>query len=505
MAEQSKGPEKGLTRKLDYKSRQAQKRAKGGIVTAFAVVAVLGLLCGGAYIKKDQILAFFQKEEPAVVAKPTPQPRVEPAAPAKLPEPPAPVAAPIAPPEPMRKIVVEKAPNFSTTDEQAAIKLIADGRTELEKFNFEKSRSYFNQAALKQASPKTQESAKTWEHKAQVFEVATKHIPVSEYASAETSYVLQTRDGDERTGLIVRENDQEIVFQEVSPDNPSSLGKQFLPIPKAEVTSKTPISLEQRQEEFLKLLGSLEEKAVFKRSTDYYDTVYLSKRLGLGHYCVEYLNRAYNGGEGHAPDPYLDDSFRKEVVRREIDRAALQLAGGRKPYAEMVLNDLIKKKLPGYQVAIDEVEAFRMKVLSKVRDDFKSTLTLKKVAVASTKTPASGSVKAMNTQSAKQLVSAGEETDFVVDSGGVQGKGSAAPVVDKANAKYDEGMHLYRGFKLGTNGNNNETLEAAMKCLVQAVDLYDEALKKDPGNKSVSDRQTEANMIVYACKKYHTL
>ena len=44
-----------------------------------------------------------------------------------------------------------------------------------------------------------------------------------------------------------------------------------------------------------------------------------------------------------------------------------------------------------------------------------------------------------------------------------------------------------------------------MKKLELAVELYDKALQIEGSNKAILDRQTEASMIVYACKKYMTL
>ena len=101
-----------------------------------------------------------------------------------------------------------------------------------------------------------------------------------------------------------------------------------------------------------------------------------------------------------------------------------------------------------------------------------------------------------------------DRIEIVVDSGGVQGNGAAAPIVERANLKYEEGMRFYRGYTQGPGGNNaanNRALQSAEACLEAAVALYDEALKKDPGNKAILDRQTQANMTVYACKKYRTL
>jgi hypothetical protein len=66
-------------------------------------------------------------------------------------------------------------------------------------------------------------------------------------------------------------------------------------------------------------------------------------------------------------------------------------------------------------------------------------------------------------------------------------------------------MSFYRQYRQGTKGNNNTVLRKARIALEKAVDLYGSALDLDKSNKALSDRQVEANMIVYSCKKLETL
>src|SRR5581483_4690716 len=112
---------------------------------------------------------------------------------------------------------------------------------------------------------------------------------------------------------------------------------------------------------------------------------------------------------------------------------------------------------------------------AKIGDNFKSTIVLKSapkpqmMADGKSKT----SQAAAPAPSARELAEP-EQGEIEVSSNGVQGHGSAAPIVDQANAKYEEGMKFYRGFKQGSNGDNNKNLRAALQCLDAAVDLYDE-------------------------------
>jgi hypothetical protein len=495
-----KRKEKSTGGNSDYKARQASKQ-RSSIVNTFIFVILLGVVVGLGIVYKDQLLAMLNKKEPELAAPP-PKPAAEP--PAKLEkakEVVAPLAKPAAPPE-AKAAVVDKvdATNARGADDDLAKNLLTQGRTLLEKFEFDKGAAVFKEAAQKKVGADLKAEALTWEKKAAAFQLATKHIPVSDFAIGDNAFALETTDGREMVGLIKNESDGMINFQMVL--NPVSPGKAILPLPAADIKKKAPLSLKQRRDDFLELLGGLESGMTVSRSTDYYDVVFIAKRLGLGKECIEYLNRAYTGGPGHDADPYLADSFRKEVIRRTIDKCSLMLAGGRaKRFAEDELNKLLKT-FPSYAVAQDEVDAFRMNIMSKIASDFKSTIKISdakpKVAVTA---PKKGQAPV---QSAREIANE-DQMEFVVENGGVQGKGSAGPIVDQANSKYDEGMKVYRSYRQGTNGSNNKVLETAMHLLETAVDLYDKALKADPSNKAVMDRQTEANMIVYACKKYHTL
>jgi len=494
--------------KPDLKSRQRPTKKSGGVLKLFVFVAILGALAGAGVVYQKQIIAFVdslqKKPETPVAPPPAPIAKVErpqDAAPAPV------IPAKPQPTEEKKVVVVPPAAKAAipTGEEDIARKLIADGRAQLENFEFKKAAELFKQAAEKKAGPVKAE-AETWVKKADAFELATRHMPIADFASAETTYILTTSDDRVLHGIKISEDASTIRFQSVPPHNPASLGKTILPVGKPDLKSTVAVTKQQRRDEFLQLLGGLESGVTVTRSTDYYDLVYISKRLGLGRECMEYLNRAYTGGADHPPDAYLGDSFRKEVVRRAIDQCSMMLAAGRqKRFAQDELNKMLKT-LPGYQLAQDEAEAFKVSVLSKVRDDFKSTLRevkKEKPEVVANANPSKSTPIAKPT--AKELATEDSISEVMVDDSGVKGNGAAGPVVDQANAAYDEGIKLYRGYKQGTTGNNNKFLEAAMKKLMTAVDLYDKALQIDGSNKAILDRQTEANMIVYACKKYHTL
>jgi hypothetical protein len=490
----------------DWKKRQVRNSIMGAIKMFVGVIVVAAVVGLGIVFRDKWMPLLFGKPEPKVVTAPPPPPPLEKTQPKiELPPPPPAVLPP--------PVVEKKAPPATvpppipTGEEELASKLIDQGRNALDNFDYEKAKSFFHDASQKKAG-QLREDAATWEKKADAFAIATKHISVSDFAAADTAYTIETTDGQEIRGLKISEDAEKLRFQRIPMENPASGGKAIMYIDISDIRNRVALSKKQRHDEFLDLLSHLESSVSIQRSTDYYDLVFLSKRLGLGHECMEYLNRAWTGGPTHPADAFIADSFRKELIRRTIDRASLMLAAGRaKHIVDAELNDLLKT-LKGYSVAEDEVEAFRHTIMANIHDGFKSTITLKTAKpaekIADAHKTNAGSPPPPVQQSARQLTETNNE-DIEVASDGVQGHGAAASVVDKANSKYEEGMKYYRGFKQGSNGDNNKNLRAALKCLDEAVDLYDQALKTEPNNKAIADRQLEANMVAYGCRKYQTL
>ncbi|HYF48335.1 MAG TPA: hypothetical protein VEJ63_02955 [Planctomycetota bacterium] len=486
----------------EWKAKQQRKQI-AGILKAVIGVVILGVLVGLGIVFKDQITAFFaKKEEPKVTAPPPAPPPPIAKAPDKVEAPP-PLTKAVPPPVQEKPPEVKPPEVVPTGEEEIAKKLMADGRTAMEAFDFDKAINLYKEAGAKKCGAALKSEAKTWEHKATQFKLATKHIPISDFAKAEESYIVKMHDGNEWVGLKLKEDDNFFHIQAINRHNPAADGRQRTQLPKMEIKEAVPVSLKQRQQEFMELLGALEAGVNAQSSADYYDLVYLSKRLMLGKQCIAYLDRAYSGGSGRNPDPKIGDTMRKEVIRRAIDKASLMLTSGRpRHYVEKELEDL-KRKLPDYQVAADEVDAFKLFAAQNMKDDFKTTMKVKeKKAPEVAAKPEKGKPPAV---SARELV-AEDVIEVVIEEGGVKGRnaGSAA-LVDQANAKYKEAMATFTQFKSGTNGNNNQVLKSALVAFEACIDLYEKALDKDPGNKDIENRMQEASMNCYSCRKYQTL
>lgn len=516
----SSAPNDGERRSsVDWRARQ-KKQKIAGVFKLFVVVAILGVLVGLGIVFKSKILAMIESKQPTQQVKqapPPPEPVIEPKV--QVQKTPEPVevkkAVEPAPEPPQVAKAAEPERSVSAEDDARAKKLIEEGLEALNTikerskhgrklldFDFDGARTKFEEARGLMASKETHAKAEEWVKKINEYDLATEHIGVTEFAAAEQTVSLQLSTGYPAQGIEIGEDGDNLKLQVVSNNNPAAEGRQAMSFPLKRILKKETVSRAQRQEQFRQLVSELESGMNMDASADgtvYYDLVFLSKRLGLVKETMLYLDRAY----ARTADGLLANAFRKLVIDRALERAALHAAAGRKHFAESTLKRMTDA-LKGYQVAQDEADAFRATILSKITDDFKSTITMKERAPEPEKKT-----------SAKQLVASAaaggdqhedlSNKEIVVDSSGVTGKGAAAGIVDQANQAYEEGMACYRQFRQGTKGNNNEVLRKAADLLDKAITLYDQALQKDPGNKAIEDRQTEANMIRYACLKYQTL
>jgi hypothetical protein len=491
----------------NWRARRRRKRVLGAL-KFLVFVGILGAAAGlgvrywplfRAWLRPAQTVQVPTppaQPPPTDVRPPPPPPPLPPKKPVELP--PQKVDVPKALPPPKR-VVIE-------ADEQRAQEMLTRSRQALEQLKFGEARQLADQAGGLRAEDKTLAEARLSAHQAEQYDLAARHIPVSDFAGAETSWRLRLREGGEMRGLLVREDAEELVFQRVSDENPAAPGIQRVTLPRTAVFERAPVSVAERQDEFRSLLRRLEQKLSLTPDAppaEYYDLVFLSKRLGLARECLDYLNKAY----AKAQDGALGNVFRNLVVARALESASLLAVAGRRVQAEAVLRELTQRTLPDFEPARDAVEAFRVDVLGKIRDDYRSTLSLVKRGSAP-RTPASpprAEPTARQLASAASTPEGGADEEIVVDSSSVTGRGQAASIVEQANKCYEEGLGYYRQYRQGTTGDNNRVLAKAEELLRKAVDLYGRALELDANNKAIADRQLEANMIVYACAKYRTL
>ncbi|GMV81952.1 MAG: hypothetical protein AMXMBFR7_31360 [Planctomycetota bacterium] len=504
---------------VDWRKRMGRERLFGTIKLLLFVV-VLGALTGLGIVYKNKIMAWLNppvqttRVEPKA---PVPPPPVEvPAAPKAAPPPEAPKAP--APPPEAPKAPTPPPPEWNQAEDAKAKELLKQARESLSRlitvkqgglewpdFDFDGAKKRYEEAAQLKASPETHKLAVDGAKKANEFKLATAHIPVTEFATVPTTYVVTLTNGNTLRGLKIEENNDFLKLQTIPPDNPATQGKMKIPIPKGEIAEVTGVPLAERQSQFRQLLSQVESGVDLNGTDprDLYDIVFLAKRLALGPELVEYLDKAAS----RAPDGRLGDAFRKLVVDRALERAALLAAAGRKHLATDELNRLLRS-LPGYAVAQDEVDVFKLQVLDKIKQDFKSTITLvakKEPAPQPTAQAKVEEPKKTAKELATEAAGMGGGEEILVDSSGLKAQGASAGKLAEANKAFEEGMKFYKQYKQGTKGNNNTMLDNAKEHLGKAVDLYSEILEKEPNNRAVEDRQTEANMIYYACLKYHTL
>ncbi|MEI6232103.1 MAG: hypothetical protein WCT04_03570 [Planctomycetota bacterium] len=486
-------------KKSEYAERLKRQR-KTSAVKFYVLAVVLGSVIGLAYIKRVEIIAAYNSvmNPPP---PPTPIPKVEPVEPK--------IADKVPPVEPTRKnqdvvptppkppTTVTREETISPKDEAKARAFLDEGKASLEAFDFATASKKFDEAATIRIGEALKKEVMAWQKKSVAFQNATKHIAISDYALTDKAVVIETTSGDELRGIKLKDDGETLYFQQVNDTNPAAVGIQKFPIPMSEIKKVKPISITQRKADFSEMILGLESGTSISDSTDYYDLVYLSKRLGLGKECMMYLNRAYDGGPGHAANPDLGDSFRMVVVRHFIGRATLLMTGNRRAQA----NDELRKlttMLPGFGPAADEIAAFRLQVMDKVLTGFQPSVGIeikknepkKTVAVAKVDKP--------------KMTKPEREDNVEISTGLVMSTGAAGKILERGNSKFDEGMKVIRTYTLGVGGNktdNNRILLQAKGQLLEAIDIYEDALKLEPANRAIKDRQQTASQMVYFCNK----
>jgi len=500
---------KGNTTVLPRSTRMMRKRrfdVKGALFT----VVALGVSVGLCIAYKDKIMGFFKEKPPEaapVAAAPVqPPPVVEkkqdttpvvetPKAPAptvdKVPDAPKPTAPDV--------IVVD-------AEEKKAGELISSGHKLLEQFKWTDAQAKYEEAARQRAKPATHQDAEYGVRKSKEFPLAIKHIDVADFAVSEDGVHVTMKNGTRLQGLKKGETDDNYSLMVVPDHNPATSGKSTLTFPKDQIAETTDYPVKERQDYFRGLLQDLESSAdlgTTARPSDFYDLVYLSRRLNLGPECIKFLDKAFD----RDPTANLGDLFRKLVVSRAIERATVLAVAGNRQKAETTLNDMLRS-LNDWAYAKDESDAFREKVLNRMRKDFKSTITLKKETPATPPVQTANAPKPAPAQTAKQMTTEAEGggESITVDSSGVKSANAqAAKFIEEGNKLYEEGMKEFKAYRQGSRGDNNMHLHKAVDLLDKALDIYTKAMDLDPKNNALDDRMSEAASTTFWAKRFTTL
>jgi hypothetical protein len=169
------------------------------------------------------------------------------------------------------------------------------------------------------------------------------------------------------------------------------------------------------------------------------------------------------------------------------------MLGNRRPQADLEIRKL-RETLPGYGPAEEEIAAFNSQVVNKLSPDFQPAFVVKEPK--SEPAPRSPAAKS------KSMPPREEAVEIAVNQ--LTSTGAAGGVLGRANTKFESGMSIIKNYQGGLAGNtasNNQILSQAKELFNSAIDLYDEALKLEPSNKAIRDRQEAAGRMVYFCIK----
>ncbi|MCX7806490.1 MAG: hypothetical protein N3A38_15085 [Planctomycetota bacterium] len=502
----------------DWRRRMAWRRFWRAVYTVFLVL-ILGTVVGLGIAFRNRIAAFLwppQPQRPVKVVQPAApvQPPVERTVEKKEIETPPAATKVEAPPE--KPVRPPEAPR--PRDAEARMRI-------------EKARGYYGEmrfdlarkecealAADADVSDALKKDFQELAARCAVFDACVRHIEVAEHARGTRKFVEVDLGGRTLRGMVVEDTPSQITIAAVLKTNPASSGRSTFPIPKDQLSAPPrEIPLSQLQEEFREFLREVEGGAPPSRSVDFYDGIYVSRRLNLQKECLERLERAYE------MDPRLDETLRKELVRRSIEKAALFDMGGRTDFAQAELSRLLRL-LPDFPLAQQEAEAMRARIAAKSKiKNYKATFQLVekparpepagpprpsddgKVEVAEKK----GGGGTGKTEHRPRAVRADVDTpvELVMTEAPKPKETKAAAVAAEAE-KYGREAQSWRE-KWDANRSSREAnsyLQKGVAAADKAIELYDQLSRLDPQNADYwNSRAADIGMMRYQMFKSQTM
>jgi hypothetical protein len=502
----------------DWRKRRTHQKIRHFIGALF-FMALLGVLTGLTIVHWPQLKNKFGKTPQTLVNVPT---KVKTSPSIRIPDPQdvkdkTPVDSPNANiPDANRMPANGKSavpvPGTGKDDAQGRL-FLSKGKQLLSQLQFEAAGKAFADAEGLTLSDALRNELKVQKEKVKQFHFATKHISSSPFAVKPDAVRFNRVGGMQGVGFIHSGRKPGNCMVEVV-YNPAATGSQKFEVPENELESR-PYPLEDRKNWFRGILRDAASDFNPASGTDYYDMIYLSKRLSLEQECLDYLEKAYS------MDSHIGDSFRKKIMNDRLSHAALLLAAGR---PKMLVEDVLKRmeaELSDFQQARDEAESFRMDALAKVKDTYKPTLQVSDrpktvVALAPPPSTSSTSVKSVNKATenssrtpitnARKIVAdaigAEQAPQFDTSDDSLKVGAKADPLVRQANDLYRKGLDVWRGIpNMNFGSQRNARLDEGIRIMDQATELYMKALDFEENNMALENRATEANMILYAMRK----
>ncbi len=477
----------------------AWRRFWAAVYTVFLVL-LLGTAVGLGIAFRNRLAAFFlppAQKKPAKIAQP--------AAPAKPPEERPMEKKEVEPPQAAAK--VELPPERPVKPPEAPLPRDSEARMRIEKakgyygeMRFDLARKECEAfAAAADVSESLKKELQNLAAKCAAFDACVRHIEVAEHAIGTKKFVEVDLGGRSLRGVVVEDTPSQITIAAVLKTNPAGSGRSTFPIPKDQLSAPPrEIPLSQLQEEFREFLREVEGGVTPSRSVDFYDGIYVSRRLNLRKECLERLERAYE------MDPRLDETLRKELVRRSIEKAALFDMGGRTDFAEAELSKLLRM-LPDFPLAQQEADAMRARIAAKSKiKNYKPTFQL--VEKPKPKPGGDGEGKA---ESRPKAVRADVDTpvELVMKEAPKPKETKAATVAAEAEKYGREAQGWREKWDANRNGRDaNSYLQKGVAAADKAIELYDQLSRMDPQNADYwNSRAADIGMMRYQMFKSQTI
>jgi tetratricopeptide (TPR) repeat protein len=476
-----------VTKRTSTGSHRAVRRGGGGKVALFVVALFLASGVGAGLAFKDELLS---ASKPVISTTRPPVGPLRPTDPVRPADPVKPTD-PVKPADPVKPIDVPVPP---TADNGMAERAIAEGKRMLAQLNYEGARGAFGRLETMKCSPELTKEATLLARKADSFQRLTREIKVRSDAGKVIS-IVTLADGRTLRGVVTRNADGS--YKVVT--GTRGAGEMTMTLLAGDVREVQAIDPAAERADLVRALDArMGRVSAANAPVEYFDAAVFAIENGLAEESLGALEKAWGAAEKAQKDLVLlvaEDKAGRDFAQANWSDSIGQELWARK-YCERIRANEMYRNTSFYEAA--EKLLAMMDARKGIVGGYKRTYVIED------KGPQQDPTKTTRPEPVKttgpEPIATVPPPPPKVTVENITSKGD----LSAANRAFEEGMKFFIQGRPG-NANSNYNLAQAKKNFREALDIYEQAAKRDPGNSSLQSRIQDCNMKIYACSKMMTL
>jgi tetratricopeptide (TPR) repeat protein len=458
-------------------------------VALFVMALFLASGVGAGLAFKDELLG---AHKPAINTTRPPVDRPRP--PVDVPKPPVDIPKP---PVDVPKPPIEVPVVPPTADNGLAERAIAEGKRLLAEINYPGAQKAFGRVDTLKCSPELLKEATLLARKADAFHRLTRDIKVRSDAG-KTISIVTLADGRTLRGVVSRKPNGS--YDVVT--GTRGAGEMTLTLLAGDVREVQAIDPAEERAGLVKALNArVGQVSAAGAPVEYFDAATFAIENGLKEEALGVLEKAWEAAQKLQKDLVLlvaEDKAGRDFSQANWSDSIGQELWARK-YCERIRNNEMYRSTSFYEAA--EKLLALMDARKGIVGGYKRTYEIQGATPPPdpTKTSSPEPIKITSPGTTPEVKPPPPPPPKVtVDN--ITGKGD----LSTANRAFEEGMQFFIQGRPG-NPNSNYNLAQARKKFREALDIYEQTSKSDPGNSSLQSRIQDCNMKIYACSKMMTL